>query len=62
MDWSRYRDANPVLISPLDDDLATVPSGMVVDRNISLYIRVNNENKCSIDDLDRETSSVRNYL
>ena len=28
--WRRYRDANPVPTSPLDNDLATVPSGPVL--------------------------------
>ena len=27
--WSRYRDANPVPTSPLDDKIATAPSGPV---------------------------------
>ena len=27
--WNRYRDGNPVPTSPLDDDIATAPSGPV---------------------------------
>ena len=27
--WSRYRDAYPVPTSPLADDIATAPSGLV---------------------------------
>ena len=29
--WSKYRDANPVHSSPLADDLATAPSGPVLN-------------------------------
>ena len=30
LDWSRYRDANPVPTSPLADDITTAPSGPVL--------------------------------
>ena len=29
-DWSWYRDANPISTIPLDNDLATAPSGPVI--------------------------------
>ena len=35
--WSRYRDANPVPISPLGNDIATAPTGPV-QRTIAEYV------------------------
>ena len=38
--WSRYRDVNPIPTSPLANDIATAPSGLVCEVGLRLiYVR-----------------------